>query len=27
MFEADKKIHALITEINNNKADILKIIN
>ena len=27
MFEADKKIHALITEINNNNADILKIIN
>ena len=26
MFEADKKIHALITEINNNNADILKII-
>jgi hypothetical protein len=27
MYEADKKIHALITEINNNNADILKIIN
>jgi len=27
MFEADKKIHALITEINNNNANILKIIN
>jgi len=27
MYEADKKIHALISEINNNNADILKIIN
>ena len=27
MYEADKKIHALITGINNNNADILKIIN
>ena len=27
MFEADKRIHALITQINNNNADILKIIN